>query len=158
MKRTLVVALFVMATMTWAVAQNPGGMPQSSQQPPSATQTPDASQSQPAAPGSAGQSTNQEAPQAGTPAASSPITEGCLGGSSPNFTITDKAGTTYKLNLPANANASVLTPHVGESVQVMGDIKDAGKKGQTAIDVTKVGRGTSNCPAGASGSQQPPKQ
>ena len=155
MRRTFVVALFVIATLTWAVAQNPGSMPQSSPQSPStASQAPDASQSQPSAPGSAG----QDAAQPGAPAANGPVTEGCLGGSSPNFTITDKAGTTYKLNLPANANSSVLTAHVGESVQVMGDVKDAGKSGQTSIDVSRIGKGTGSCAAGSSSRPQTPKQ
>jgi len=156
MRRTLAVSLFVLATMTWVLAQNPSGAAQNSQQPPSATQTPDASQSQP---GTAGQSATQDAPQPAAPSASGPVTEGCLGGSSPNFTLTDKTGTTYKLNLPPNANASVLTPHLGESIRVMGDVKDAGKAGQASIDVTKAGKGSSTCPAGsASQPQQPPKQ
>jgi hypothetical protein len=158
MRRTLAVSLFVLATMTWVLAQNPGGAAQNSQQPPSATQTPDASQSQPSTPGTAGQGATQDTPQPAAPSASGPVTEGCLGGSSPNFTLTDKTGTTYKLNLPPNANAAVLTPHLGESIRVMGDVKDAGKAGQASIDVTKAGKGSSTCPAGSSNQQQPPKQ
>jgi hypothetical protein len=155
MRRTIAVALFVIATLTWAIAQTPSTMPQSSPQAPStSSQTPDASQSQPSTPGSAG----QDAAQPAAPAANAPVTEGCLGGSSPNFTITDKAGTTYKLNLPSNANASVLTAHVGESVLVMGDVKDAGKAGQTSIDVSRIGKGTGSCAAGSASHPQPPKQ
>jgi len=101
MKNMLVITLFMLATLAWAAAQQPGGTPgQSSGQP-----------------GSQGQAPNV------------PVTEGCLGGSNPNFTITDKAGTTYKLNIPPSADTSKLAQHVGESVQVAGNVKDTGKAG-----------------------------
>ena len=104
------------------------------------------------------QNAPQGGAQAGPPgqAATEPITEGCLGGSNPNFTITDKAGTTYKLNIPPNADASSLTPHVGESVQVRGDVKNTGTP---SIDVNAIGRGAGTCPSNSSGgAQSPPKQ
>ena len=92
-------------------------------------------------------------------APNAPVTEGCLGGSNPDFTITDTAGKTYKLNIPPNADASVLTPHVGESVQVLGQVNDAGASAQPSIDVSAVGRGTGKCPtSGSGGAQSPPKQ
>ncbi len=129
MKKISVVTLFVLATLLWAVAQKPGSSRQAT-------------------------SVSSQAPNAGQ-APHSPITEGCLGGSNPNFTITDKAGTTYKLNLPPNADASALTPHVGESVQVMGDVNRSGN----TIDASRIGKGTGTCPAtGPSGQQPPPKQ
>ena len=78
-------------------------------------------------------------------AADAPVTEGCLGGSASNYTLTDKAGTTYKLNIPSNADSSKLAPHVGEPVQVMG-----GVKGNSAIDVQAIGPGTGKCPTGGS--------
>jgi hypothetical protein len=89
-----------------------------------------------------------------------PVTEGCLGGSNPNFTITDKAGTTYKLNIPPRADTSKLAQHVGEPVQVAGNVmKDTGKAGNASIDVQGIGRGTGQCGAGGSkGAQSPPKQ
>ena len=131
MKKILVITLFMLATLAWAVAQQPGNPP-------------DQSGGQP---GSQGQ------------AANAPVTEGCLGGSDPNFTLTDKANITYKLNLPPNADTSKLRPHVGESVVVEGDVKDAGKTGSPSIDVQGIGRGTGKCPAsGSSGPQPPPKQ
>lgn len=81
-----------------------------------------------------------------------PVTDGCLGGSDPNYTITNEAGTTYKLNIPPSADTSKLAPHVGEAVQVAGNVS-----GKT-IDVQGVGRGTSKCPgSGANGAQTPPK-
>jgi len=130
MKKILVITLFMLATLAWAAAQQPGNPP-------------DRSGGQP---GSQGQ------------AANAPVTEGCLGGSDPNFTITDKAGTTYKLNIPPSADTSKLGQHVGESVAVAGNV-NAGKAGNASIDVQGIGRGTGKCPAsGSSGPQPPPKQ
>jgi hypothetical protein len=92
-------------------------------------------------------------------ATNAPVTEGCLNGGDPNFTITDKAGTTYKLNIPPNADTSTLARHVGESVQVAGNVKDTDKAGKASIDVQGIGRGTGKCPGNApKGAQSPPKQ
>jgi uncharacterized protein YdeI (BOF family) len=143
MKKTLAITVFMLATFAWAAAQQPGNSGQAT-----SPSSPSAGQSQPSAPGSADQS---QAPSA-------PVTEGCLSGSNPNYTITDKAGTTYKLNLPANADGSRLTSHVGESVQVLGDVKDRSKAGKPSIDVQRIGRGTSNCPGNGSTAAPPPKQ
>ncbi len=157
MKNLLVITLFMLATLAWAAAQQPGSAPEPSNgqtTPPSSqapdagqSQTPDAGQSQPATPSSPDQ------------ASSAPITEGCLGGSDPNYTITDKSGTAYKLILPANANSASLASHVGESVRVKGDVKDSGKMGNSSIDVQAVGRGTGACPgSGSKDTPAPPKQ
>jgi hypothetical protein len=156
-KKILVATVFMLATLVWAVAQQPGAIPEQSggQATSPSSQQPNPSQSQPAAPGSADQNAPQAGAQAGVPgqAASAPITEGCLGGSNPNYTITDKAGKTYKLNFPPSADASTLAQHVGESVQVMGDVNGSNK----SIDVTRIGRGTGKCP-GSSSSPQPPSK
>ena len=159
MKRTLAVSLFVLATFTWAVAQNPSSSTPDGQQPPSASsQAPGASQSQSSTSGSAAQDSPGAQAPSQTQAANAPITEGCLGGSDGNYTLTDKAGTSYKLNFPSSANVSVLSSHVGEAVAGMGDVKDAGKTGQTSINVSKIGRGTSTCPASSSAQPQSPKK
>ena len=121
MKKMLIITLFILATLAWAAAQQPGSAPE-----PSGGQA-----------GSQGQ-------------ANVPVTEGCLGGSDPNFTITDKAGTTYKLNIPPTAYTSKLPQHVGESVQVARNVKDTGKAANASIDVQGIGRGTGKCPAGGS--------
>ena len=126
-KKMLVITLFMLATLAWAAAQQPA-------------KPPDQSGGQP---GSQGQ------------AANAPVTEGCLGGSNPNFTLTDKAGTTYKLNIPPTADTSKLGQHVGESVAVAGSV-NAGKGGNASIDVQGIGRGTGTC--GSKGAQPPPKQ
>ncbi len=112
-------------------------------------------------PGSADQNTAPGGAQAGPqdPGANAPVTQGCLGGSDPNYTITDTAGTTYKLNIPPTANTSKLAQHVGEPVQVAGNVNNGGKTGNSSIDVQGIGRGTSKCPAsGSSGAQSTPKQ
>ncbi len=156
MKKMLVTTLFMLVTLAWAAAQQPGSTPErsSGQATSPSSQAPGASQSQPSVPGSADQNTGPSGPMA-----NAPVTEGCLGGSDPNYTITDKAGTTYKLNIPPTADTSKLTQHVGEPVQVAGNVKDTGKAGNASIDVQGIGRGTSKCPAsGSSGAQPPPKQ
>lgn len=154
MKNMLVATLFLLATLGWATAQQPGGMPGQS-----GGQMPGASQSQPSMPG-ADQSQEPSGAQAGSqaqgPAANTPVTEGCLGGADPNYTITDTSGTTYKLNIPSTADTSKLAQHIGEPVQVAGNVNNTGKR---SIDVQGIGRGTSKCPASApSGMQAPPKQ
>ena len=150
MKRTLAITLFMLATLAWASAQQGSNAPDqgSGQATPPSAQAP--AQTQPA-PGSADQTPAQGS------ASNAPITEGCLGGTDPNYTITDKAGTPYKLNLPPNSNAASLKSHVGESVQVQGDVKDTGKP-TASIDVQKIGRGTGTCPASGSSAPPPPKQ
>ncbi|HKD85506.1 MAG TPA: hypothetical protein VKB58_12215 [Terriglobales bacterium] len=159
MKKMLVTSLFMLAMLAWAAAQQPGTNPgrSSGQATAPSSQAPDASQSQPSMPGSAEQNT---APSGGQgPMANAPVTEGCLGGSEPNYTITDKAGTTYRLNIPPNADTSKLVQHVGEPVQVAGNVKDAGNAGNASIDVQRIGAGMGKCPgSGPSGAQSPPKQ
>jgi hypothetical protein len=161
MKRILMLSLFIMLTLVWAAAQQPGAMPQGSgaQANPPGAQVPDASQSQVPAPGTAGSPAAQGGAPAGPQdqAANGSVTEGCLGGSNPNYTITDKAGKTYKLNIPPGADASTLASHVGEPVAVMGAVNGAGSS--TSINVNKIGRGTSKCPgSGSTSAPPPPKQ
>lgn len=150
MKKVFVITLFTLAMLAWAAAQQPGSDPRSSsgQATSPSSQTPDASQ--PSMPGPGGA---QAAPQ--SPMATAPVTEGCLGGSNPNYTITDKSGTTYKLNIPPTADTTKLAAHVGESVSVAGTVN-----GKSSIDVQGIGRGTGKCPATGSttGAQPPPKQ
>jgi hypothetical protein len=161
MKKMFVITLFMLATLAWATAQQPGGTPdQSSGQASSpSSQMPGAAQSQPSTAGSADQNPGQAGMQPGSagPAASPQVTEGCLGGSNPNYTITDSAGTTYKLNIPPNADTSKLASHVGESVNVAGNMSGSGSS--SVINVQGIGKGTGQCPAaGSKGTQSPPKQ
>ena len=149
MRHTLLLAVFMLATLGSAVTQQPGASPQqpnAGQATSPSSQPAAASEPQSSVPGNAGQASPQTGAQgAQSQAAYKPVTEGCLGGSAPNFTVTDKAGTTYKLNLPPNAVASSLTPHVGESVLVMGDVNGGPGKASSSIDVIKMGRGNGSC-------------
>ena len=141
MKKMMVITLFTLATLSWALAQPPSSTPYGNggQATSPRAQTPDSRSSQQ------------------VPGPSAPVTEGCLGGSNPNYTITDAAGVTYKLNIPPNADTSRLATHVGESVDVAGNVNGSG--GNRSIDVQGIGRGTGSCPAsGAKGAQAPPKQ
>ena len=154
MKKLLIFTVFMLATLAWAAAQQPGagqaGAPGT---------MPGAGQSQRPLPPGADQTTPPTGMPGGTQdQAPAPITEGCLGGTAPNFTITDSAGKTYNLNVPPGADTTKLTPHVGESVQVQGNVKDTGKN-TGSIEVQRIGRGTSNCPGSPSGATPtPPKQ
>ena len=147
MKKPMFLGALMLSALVWAGAQQPSSMPaQSDAQATSpSSQVPSSGQAQPATPGGA----EQSAPQAGAPgqAVNAPVTEGCLGGNNPNYTITDSTGKTFKLVLPPNADGTRLAPHVGESVQVMGDVKQAG--GSSSIDVNKIGKGTGTCPGAA---------
>lgn len=159
MKRMLLLTAFLLATLAWAAAQT-GSMPQganqsssqSSQPEASSSQStaPGASQSQSTSPGASGQTGNQSS---ATSTASAPVTEGCLGGSASNYTVTDKAGKTYKLNIPANTDASPLASHIGESVKVLGNVNNTGSS--PSIDVQQMGRGTGTCPGSSSAAPQP---
>jgi hypothetical protein len=107
MKNILVMTLFMLATLAWAAAQQPDSAPEqnSGQAASPSSQAPGETQTQPSTPGSADQAGQGQESNA-------PVTEGCLGGSAPNYTITDKTGTAYKLNMPPNADTSKLSPHV----------------------------------------------
>ena len=160
MRNKLVLTLVLLASLAWAAAQQQSTSPSApapdtGQQTQSTPQTPD----RPAAPSA------QATPSAGEP----DVVEGCLGGSAPNFTVTDAGGTSYRLDIPAGADAAVLTKHVGESVQVMGDVNKGGSaaaeganssKGAAAsIAVQKIGRGKGTCPASpdkGAGATKPP--
>ncbi len=85
-------------------------------------------------------SAQANASQAGS--GSETTVQGCLQGSSGNFTLTDKSGTTYQLA----GDTSKLAEHVGHEVQI---------KGMTSESASSAGS-TSTNPSGssaASGSQ-----
>lgn len=130
MRKTLLSTLILLALSAWVVAQqapNSQAPPSSGQgtTQPSTSQAPN-SQASP----SAGQGESQSS--------AGQSVQGCLGGSGNDFTVTDKTGTSYQLQLPAGADASNLKPHIGEEVRVEG--------------TTSSGSG-SNSAASASGSR-----
>ena len=151
--RHILVLTLILVSATCVAAQQQG------------TTSPGASSGQATPPGASSSSSGQVPGATG-----SNIVEGCLGGSAPNFTVTDKAGTTYKLDLPQGADSSSLSQHVGESVKVMGAVNDSGSSAsapsgssgsaasahQRSIQVTSIGRGSGTCPGSTKG-EKPPK-
>ena len=128
MRKTLLLTLILLLCAAWAVGQQgartqavPGG--QDPQTAPGAN---------PAAQGSPTEST----------------IEGCLGGSANAFTLTDKAGTSYQLQLPQSADNAKLSEHVGQEVRVTGTVADPASTG-SAASPSAAGQSA----AGASGSQ-----
>ena len=67
--------------------------------------------------------------------------QGCLQGSSGNFTLTDKSGTTYQLA----GDTSKLTEHVGHEVQI---------KGMTSPSAPSAAGSSSNPSGAAAGGSQ----
>jgi hypothetical protein len=114
MRRTSLLTIILLALSAWVVAQ----------------QTPN-SQSAP----STSQGTSQSADQNSV--------QGCLGGSGSNFTVTDKTGTSYQLQLPQGANPAALKPHVGEEVRVEGSMA-GGSSSSPSAGGSSAGRPTIN--------------
>ncbi len=163
MRITFILTLILLVA-AFAVAQQ-GTPPQSA--PAGQSQAEPGMPSHAGMPGQAGTQPGTTAGQAGAPSMGGDIIEGCLGGASPNYTVTDKAGTTYQLEIPAGADATVLAKHVGESIQVQGSMDNANaaptSKSQAsagttsssatsgkAIKVARIGRGTGTCPGSSS--------
>jgi len=133
MRKTLLFTLILLALSAWVVAQQEP----SSQAPPSSSQGTTQS--------SSGQAPNtQSSPNANQGEAQSPAgqngVQGCLGGSGNDFTVTDKSGTSYQLQLPAGADASNLKPHIGEEVRVEGST--SGGSGSNSASSTSGTRPT----------------
>lgn len=76
-------------------------------------------------------------PQAGssqtrTSSSGQTTVQGCLQGSEGNYTLTDSAGMTYKLE----GDTSKLTAHVGHEVQISGTTSGASAASSTAASAT----------------------
>ena len=181
--RKIVVMTMLLACSLWVSAQA-GSNSQSSStgsqaaQPGASNPSGSSSSSSSATTGSGAQSKDQSAsPNSSAsagPSAGGTITEGCLGGTAPNFTLTDSAGKVYALSIPnPAANSGLLTQHLGESVAVMGTVSDAGSAASSAssgsstgaassaqptIAVTKIGRGTTSCPSSKNQNSNQPQQ
>jgi len=150
MRKTLIFVSILLLCAAFAVAQQPS------------TTTPSAPAPDTQATPPSTQATPPAAPSAGMPNTDDiNVIEGCLGGSSPNFTVTDKTGTTYKLDIPPGADASVLAKHIGDSVQVQGNVSkssatsDSGSKDGGSIAVMRIGKGAGTCSGSATGSEKP---
>jgi len=101
----------------------------------------------PASPSSTG-----NAAQTSGAASGSQTVEGCLSGSSGNFTLTDKTGTAYQLT----GDTAKLTEHVGHEVKITGTSGSAGSatgasgasSGQT-LQVSSVKHVSKTCKSGS---------
>jgi hypothetical protein len=80
--------------------------------------------------------------------------EGCLGGSAGKFSIIDKAGTTYDLQLPATADSSKLNSHIGQEVRVSGSMNNA--KDSSAAGAAGAASSASQTATGSSSSSSHP--
>ena len=90
--------------------------------------------------------------QGTTQSASANSVQGCLGGSGNTFTVTDKGGTSYQLQLPQGADTSNLKPHIGEEVRVEGTTSNgsgsnsaASASGKPTISVKNIYRVAPTC-------------
>jgi len=73
------------------------------------------------------------------------VIDGCLGGSGGNFTVTDKAGTIYQLQLPKSADTTKLNQHIGHEVRVTGTMASsaASDAAPGAADTSRTARSDS---------------
>lgn len=153
MRNTLFLLMIVVMSVALAAAQHNPSMPSNDQSNSSpggraTSPSPDAQNGPSTAPGMpSGQATSPAAPAAGD----SKVVEGCLGGSAPNFTVTDQAGTKYNLDIPKDADTAPLTAHLGQAVKVKGVVsgEKASATASPKIQVEQMARGTMTCPAGA---------
>jgi len=116
---TLTLMLLLAASLTWAQQSTTPSNPDTSatqSQTPSQPSTPDTS---------ATQSQTPSQPSSPTGASSEETVQGCLSGSSGNYTLTDDKGTTYQLK----GDDSMLQPHVGHQVAVAGKMKGSESSG-----------------------------
>src|SRR5690349_10859193 len=100
MRKIMILSLALLIS-AWAVAQQ--DTPSPSTAPGSQSQT---QQSRPSTASPASPSQAPDASHSSAAMGSGSVVEGCLGGSNPNYTVTDKSGTTYSLIIPQGADAS----------------------------------------------------
>ena len=105
------------------------------------------------------QGTNPQSPPSSGPGATGQSSaaqdsvQGCLGGSGSAYTVTDKSGTSYQLQLPSGADPSSLKPHIGEEVRVEGTTSNSGSNsaagsssaGGHTINVKNIYRVATTC-------------
>ncbi len=151
MRKTLLVTFVFFVVAAWAVAQQgntqtPGGSSQapstSSPNQEAAPQAPSTSNpSQEAAPQNPSTSNPSQpaTPQSGPES----TIEGCLGGTTGNYSLTDKTGTTYKVQLPEKTDPSILQKYVGQEVAIKGSVADASDTGSASAD-TGASKGAAN--------------
>ena len=167
MRTTITLTLFLLVA-AFAVAQQPRPRVPTDQGAPQIEQGRPNPQNRPGAvPG------ESQLPAVSVPAGETDTVEGCLGGTAPDFTVTDEHGSAYHILIPPGADSSKLTQHVGESVQVQGAFEHPGSRtgtpgsvagsttapipgaGELAIRAQRISRGTTTCPGNRSTSTTP---
>jgi len=139
MRKTLLLTIVLLVFAAWAVAQQG-----SNSQAPSTSSPSQGASSQPSGQASPDSSTSQSSTdQASKPASGENGIEGCLGGSAGNYTIIDKAGTSYKLQLPPNADTSALDKNIGKEVRVTGTVGNAAGSASGSSSSTDMPKGSS---------------
>jgi hypothetical protein len=134
MRKVYLITAIVLLSSLWAVAQNtpPPTVPDSQQQNPSSAAP---SQQQKPVPPPPDTSQTATAP---APSDQGKSVEGCLGGASGSYTLTDSAGKTWQLS----GDTSGLGDHVGHTVAAWGK-----EDPQGAFNVKKVKMIASACPS-----------
>ena len=113
MLKTLTICLVLLVSAAWLAAQSTAQSPDTS----SAGQGSSTSSQTGASSSSQGSSA-----QTGTSPANDTSIEGCLQGSSGNYTLTDHSGVSYALT----GDTSKLAEHVGHEVKVKGSTSESG--------------------------------
>lgn len=141
MKKTLLLTVILLLSVTWVVAQN-----STTPVPPSGNNAP----SDPAGPsdqmgGQGSQGTYSQTSPNDNPSGTETQIEGCLSGSSGSYMLTDASGQTWQLQ---GGNAQ-LSKNVGKSVRISGTAgssgtSNAGAAGQT-FSVSKVSKVSNTC-------------
>ncbi len=121
MRKTMLLTFVLFVVSAWAIAQQGSN-----------AQAP-----------SSGSSSQESGSQA---ASAESAIEGCLGGSAGNYTLIDKAGTSYMLQLPNDSQNAAIDKHIGQEVRVNGTVAKADS-------AATPGAGESKEAAGASKSQ-----
>lgn len=133
MRQILLVLSVLLLGLTWAVAQQ-DSTTQSSPSSESQSGAGSASQSSPSSGGQSGAGTDSSGTAAGSGqmsrsgAGGQTTVEGCLSGSSGNYTLSDKNGMTYQLT----GDTAKLSEHVGHEVKVTGMTGSGSASGESA--------------------------
>ncbi len=151
MRKMLLITAMLLLCGAWMVAQT-GSYPRGGT----------SSSGTSASHGQMGTSASQEpmGAQTGTGSSAAEKIEGCLSGSSGNYILTDKAGTTYRLE----GDSAQLSKHVGQEVRIEGRMasSSAGTSSSTSsstsasgsepsVNVARVHKVSSTCTSNTSG-------
>ena len=120
MRKMFLLLSVLLLGMSWAVAQSTTG---------SQDQNGSAGASQSGTSGYSGQSSSP------TNAGGQMTVEGCLSGSSGNYTLTDKNGTAYQLT----GDTAKLSEHVGHEIKVTGTSASAGASASGSTETSAAG-------------------